>query len=67
MWVADMNFPTVPTVPAAIMERVQHPAFGYFDPTDDYYDAIIRWQTKRNGVPGLPRSASATRTGSWAA
>jgi len=50
MWVADMNFPTVPTVPAAIMERVQHPAFGYFDPSDAYYDAIIRWQVERNGA-----------------
>ena len=30
MWVADMNFPTVPTVQEAIIERVQHPAFGYF-------------------------------------
>ena len=25
MWVADMNFPTVPTVPQAIIERAQHP------------------------------------------
>ena len=25
MWVADMNFPTVPTVPEAIIKRTQHP------------------------------------------
>ena len=50
MWVADMNFPTVPTIPAAIIERAQHPAFGYFSPSDAYYDAIIDWQAKRNGV-----------------
>lgn len=50
MWVADMNFPTVPTVPAAIIARAQHPAFGYFDPTDEYYDAIIRWQVQRHGA-----------------
>ncbi len=30
MWVADMNFPTVPTIPEAIIERAQHPAYGYF-------------------------------------
>ena len=24
MWVADMNFATVPTIPAAIIERAQH-------------------------------------------
>ena len=28
MWVADMNFPTVPTVLEAIRERTTHPAFG---------------------------------------
>ena len=26
MWVADMNFPTVPTIQQAIIERAQHPA-----------------------------------------
>lgn len=30
MWVADMNFPTVPTIPEAIIERAKHPAYGYF-------------------------------------
>ena len=53
MWVADMNFPTVPTIQQAILERVQHPAFGYFQPTPAYYDAICRWQQVRNGVSGL--------------
>ena len=33
MWVADMNFPTVPTIPQAIIERAKHPAYGYFSPT----------------------------------
>lgn len=55
MWVADMNFPTVPTVTKAIIERAQHPAFGYFTPTDEYYNAIIDWQRKRNGVTGLTK------------
>lgn len=53
MWVADMNFPTVPTITKAIVERAQHPAFGYFRPTEAYYDAIIQWQSRRNGVTGL--------------
>lgn len=53
MWVADMNFSTVPTVVEAMMERVQHPAYGYFDPSEEYYASIIRWQEKRNGVTGL--------------
>lgn len=53
MWVADMNFPTASTVVEAMMERVQHPAYGYFDPSEEYYASIIRWQEKRNGVTGL--------------
>ena len=55
MWVADMNFPTVPTVQEAILQRTQHPAFGYFEPSQEYFDAIIRWQETRNGVAGLTR------------
>lgn len=53
MWVADMNFPTVPTIPKAIIERAKHPAYGYFSPRKEYYDAIIQWQKNRNGVTDL--------------
>lgn len=53
MWVADMNFPTVPTIPQAIIERTKHPAYGYFNPREEYYNAIIKWQETRNGVKGL--------------
>ncbi len=55
MWVADMNFPTVPTVPEAIIERTRHMAYGYFEPRDEYFDSIINWHEKRNGVTGLTR------------
>ena len=37
MWVADMNFPTVPTIPEAIIERAKHPAYGYFSPREEYF------------------------------
>jgi cystathionine beta-lyase len=53
MWIADMNFPTVPTVQEAIIERAKHPAFGYFYPRQEYYKAIMQWQKKRNHVTGL--------------
>ena len=55
MWVADMNFPTVPTIPEAIIARAKHPAYGYFAPRDEYFDSIIRWQKDRNGVTGLTK------------
>ena len=53
MWVADMNFPVVPTIPEAMIRRAQHPAYGYFQPTAEYFDSIIRWHRIRNGVEGL--------------
>ena len=53
MWVADMNFPTAPSIPEAIIRRASHPAYGYFSPTPEYYDAIIRWQKERNDVEGV--------------
>lgn len=42
MWVADMNFPTVPTVSETIIERTKHPAYGYFSPREEYFNSIIR-------------------------
>lgn len=55
MWVADMNFQTVPTVPEAIADRVRHAAYGYFSPREEYYDSIIQWQKTRHGVQGLTK------------
>lgn len=55
MWVADMNFPTVPTIPEAIIERAKHPAYGYFNPTEEYFQSIITWHEKRNSVTGLTK------------
>ena len=63
MWVADMNFATVPTVSEAIIERAKHPLFGYFFPTDEYYDSIIKWHETRNGVVGLEKEHIAYENG----
>ena len=53
MWVADMHFATCPAVTGAIARRLQHPLFGYFPVSKEYYEAVIRWQRERNGVSGL--------------
>lgn len=53
MWVADMNFPVVPSIQRAIADRLQHPTFGYFMPRKEYYEAIIRWQQEHNGIQDL--------------
>ena len=55
MWVADMNFATAPAVTETIRKRLEHPLFGYFMPSDEYFDSIIRWQQRRNGVTGLEK------------
>ena len=55
MWVADMNFSTVPTVAKEMIARAEHAAFGYFVPTDEYFGSVIAWQETRNGVSGLTR------------
>lgn len=53
MWVADMNFATAPAVTQAIVKRLEHPIFGYFSPTDEYYNAICHWHERRNAVANL--------------
>ena len=53
MWVADMHVATCPSVTGAIARRLQHPLFGYFPVSKEYYEAVIRWQRERNGVSGL--------------
>ena len=55
MWVADMSFPTAPPVLEAIEERLKFPSFGYFPLSDEYFNSIINWQEKRNGVKGLEK------------
>lgn len=55
MWVADMNFPTLPTILEEMEDRLKHPHFGYFDLPEEYFDRIIRWQQERFGVEGLKK------------
>ena len=54
MWVADMNFPVVPTIQEAMIERAKHPTFGYFMPRQEYTQAIIDWQLEHNGAEVKP-------------
>ena len=53
MWIADMNFPVAPSITRAIEERLQYPTFGYFRPSDAYYQSIIDWHRVRKGVDDL--------------
>ena len=55
MWVADMNFPACHTIAESIIERVNHPTYGYFEPREEYFDSIIQWHKTRNHVEGLEK------------
>lgn len=56
MWVADMNFPTCPSVLDSVKNRLDQPHFGYFEYPDGYFQAIQAWQKKRNGLD-VPKDA----------
>lgn len=55
MWVADMNFRTCPAITDAVIARTKEGHFGYYIPSDAYFDSILRWQTVRNGYTGLTK------------
>jgi len=48
MWVADMDFETLPEVKEALKKRAEHGIFGYAAPTDAYFQAVIHWMKKRH-------------------
>ena len=50
MWVADMDFPTVPAVAEAIIERAKHPIYGYTENTDAEKQAEVGWLLRRYGL-----------------
>ena len=56
MWVADMNFATAPSVIEAVRDRLNYPTFGYYAPSKEYFDSIISWQKRRNGID-VPKEA----------
>lgn len=49
MWVADMDFPAAPCIVEALRSRVEHGVFGYTIVPESYYDAVIRWFSRRRG------------------
>lgn len=48
MWVADMDFETLPEVKEALLKRAEHGVFGYASPSEDYYQAVIQWMKTRH-------------------
>lgn len=49
LWVADMDFRTVPAIVDALQARASHGIFGYTRVPDEYYRAVIDWFGSRHG------------------
>ncbi len=49
MWVADMDFRCPPAVVEALTERGRQGIFGYSEPCDSYYEAVMGWIDRRHG------------------
>jgi len=48
LWVADMDFETLPQVTQAIKERIGHELYGYTLPSPEYYQSIQGWMERRH-------------------
>ncbi len=47
MWVADMDFATPEFIREAVIQRANHPIYGYSFRADEYYHSIIEWLKNR--------------------
>jgi cystathionine beta-lyase len=47
MWVADMDFETLPEAAQAILKRAKHHIYGYSEPKEDYFLSVCKWFGKR--------------------
>lgn len=54
LWVADMDFPTVPAVVQALVERAQHPIYGYTENGKAEKEAEVGWMRRRYALEVQP-------------
>ena len=50
LWVADMDFPSPPAVQEALLKRAAHPTYGYTEPLEDDYEAVLNYWQRRHGL-----------------
>ena len=50
MWVADMDFRTVPQVSKALIKRAEHAIYGYTDDSEAEHEAEVGWLQRRHGL-----------------
>lgn len=49
MWVADMDFEVADFIREAILERFNHPIYGYTYRPKRFYEALVSWALRRHG------------------
>jgi cystathionine beta-lyase len=49
LWVADMDFASPECVTEALVQRAQHPVYGYTLAPESLFDALIDWLKTRHG------------------
>jgi cystathionine beta-lyase len=54
LWVADMDFPSLPELREVLVRRAEHPFYGYKAHAPEYYEAIRRWYQTQHGLE-VPR------------
>ena len=47
MWVADMDFKVAPAIQHAILERANHPVYGYTIVANELFEAYANWWARR--------------------
>jgi cystathionine beta-lyase len=47
LWVADMDFAVLPEIQKALLDRVNHPVFGYMRFPSEYLTAVCSWHARR--------------------
>lgn len=48
LWIADMDFEICPAIADAIRRRAEHRVYGYHEPPQSYWQAIIDWNCRRH-------------------
>ncbi len=48
LWVADMDFKTIPEVTEALKKVAEHGIFGYSEPNEEYFQAVADWFKRRH-------------------
>ena len=58
LWVADMDFPAAPAITRALIERAQHPSYGYTFMDEHCRQAVCDYWLRRHRVEIQPEQTS---------